>query len=624
MSKGKKLSVKAIVLIVTSVVAAVAVTLGLCLHFLVFHKKEGYFKYFNNFSTQKATTAEATLTLSENTYVYDYYQSEDVFITAKVYYYSGGENEELYGLASSKDEFCEPLYSSIAQIKGDYALVERKPLPTTDEDPSGTYWDLIRFRGAENAPYSVFGHTGLAYLGDSSISFVGDYLAVHGSLDELSSTAAYSTFYDYKSWNEPLEKFRIRKGYDAYAGLSYSYLQADDYLVAYTTDKAYFYNVNDEILSGYIENTAKSEYKAFPEIEDLSSYDRDLQIYYMGNGWFARSARIYSTSYFNGFNLLVVNEDTGEYSRTKTDFYNVKTGVTKNYSNIIFLANVANKYHTEYFGQEAHNLNNVPYMLTEGKHQEYSLPFANPANMVKDGYSIVYFYYMPYLEEFISDRTTFLGYAGETTYCIMDENLNITQPSNALMPTVYVDGVGHTTSDPYFTEFRSSAYIYDKDMKETVLAPYESNVASYIVYYANETAAIVSAVTQENGEKELYGAISPDGKRITDFEYDELTHFSGGYAVAYQTFGTVGKYYRISEKGERTEIEEKIQAVFQGIYLYEDGDKTGIKNYAGETLLEPTEGALLVMTEYLTAKGDAFNMYVAISSAGWTKIYEIK
>lgn len=624
MSVRKKLSPKAIALIVLSVVAVVAVTLGLCLHFFVFKEKDGYFRYFRNFTSNAPTEAVATLTLSENTFIADYLPEQEIFVTAKNYYYIGGALEVRYGIAAATEEYCEPIYTSIVEVKGDFALVERTPM-TEDEDPTSTYWDLIRFRGAENTPYSVMGHTGLLYLDDGAMGFVGDYLYTYGSLTQLSTLSAFSTFYDYKSWNEPLEKFRIRKGYDASASTKYAFVQEDDYLAAYTTDKAYFYNVRDEIHSGYIEHTDKAEYKAFPQIDDLSVYTRELQVYYLGNGWFARNARLYSSSYFHGFNILLSPDgESAEYSHTRTDFFNVKTGATKSFENILFLANVANRYNNAYYYEQEHYLNNMPKIIGSGVHNEYALPFANPANMTQDGYSIVYFYYMPYLEELKADTTTWLGYYGETTYCIMDENLNVVQPKNALMPTAYVDEVGFTTSDPSYTESRSSAYVYDKFMKETVLAPFAPNEASYITYYANGTAAIVSAFVKEEGEKEMYGAITPSGVRITDFSYTEMTYFSGGYALAYQPVGTSGKYVRIDEKGAVTEIQEEVYNVYHGVYTYKTDGKIGVKNFAGQTLLEPGEGTYTVISECMTKNGESVKVYVAVSGNGTTRIYEIK
>lgn len=612
-----------IVLAVCAGVAAIALTLGLCLKFLVFTDKEGYYRYFNNFSSGEVKKAEATLTLGEGTQFFGYDPTENVFTTSRIYYYQGGASEMRFGLASDTEEFCLPVYTSIVQIKGEYALVQR--VARADEDVKNTYWDIIRYKGAENTPYSLLQNKSVVFSEKEAMSFVGEFLAVHGDLSAPSTLSAYSTFYDYKSWHEPLEKFRIRKGYDVLSSEAYEFLQEDDYLVAYTVDKAYFYNTNDAIHSGYLENTESAEYKAFSEITDPGGYDRELNIYYLGNGWFARSARLYTVTPFNGFNMIVANGDTLEYSRTKTDFYNVRTGRTTSFGEIFYLDNVANRYNKKYFAEQSYQLSNISTIVSVGnEHFEYALPFTDPAAMVKDGYSLVYYYYLPHLEEYEQDETNFLGYVGETTYCIIDKDMNVVQPKNALMPTAYIDDVGFTTADPAFTETRSSAYVYDNFMKEKVLKPFEKDSASYIVYFANSSAAIVSEKTKDS-EDELFAAIKPSGEIICAFEYAELTYFSEGYAIGYKTKGNEKKYVRVDEKGRETEVEENVLTMFHGAYSYttEDG-KTGLKNYAGVTLIEPINGSVGVLARIMDNEtGAAITLRALVTENNVTRIYDI-
>ena len=148
------------------------------------------------------------------------------------------------------------------------------------------------------------------------------------------------------------------------------------------------------------------------------------------------------------------------------------------------------------------------------------------------------------------------------------------------MPTAYIDGVGVPTSDPYYTEITGTAYSYDRYMEKTVLATFSQGKAAYIPYYANAAACIVRATLRtESGEAgQYYGAVNPKGERITDFVYDELSCFVGGYAIGSKTADGEKKYYRINEKGEEEEITD-VLVVFQGTYSDRDGEKIGLKNF---------------------------------------------
>ena len=619
---GKK---QAIILAVTASVLVVAMTVGLCLYYFVFNKGVDYYEYFNNFKSEEVTSAVCTASLSQDTYVNSYDPTEKIFITARKYVISDGSTVERYGFASAEEEYCPPIYSAVVQTYGDYAIVAK---PINETSGTGNYIDFIRYRGEEGTPYSLMGGKELYYTeGYKQIEILGEYAVVYGSIDYTLSQPTYSVFYDYKSGAELLEKFRVRAAYDSSAGTAYTYILCDNYLAAYSTDRAYFYDTTTDPVRGYLEPARQGEYVAFSEMTDsLSSFSRELFVAYLGNGWFVRSAMLSKYEPFNGFNLRLpgIDETMAQYARTKTDFYNIKTGKTSSANDIFCVAGVANEYTYDYYNQQSYMLGSLQVYDKETDTYEYNLPFANPAAMIKKGYSIVYYYYLPYLEDYASDQTTFVGYTGETTYCIFDENLKRIQPENALMPTAYIDGVGIQTSDPIYSETTGTAYAYNRYMESTVLATFSQGKATYIPYYATKEGCIINGTlktgTGEAGQ--FYGAVTPDGMRITDFVYDELTYFSGGYAIGAKVSDGVKKYYRIDEKGKETEL-GGVVVLFQGTYTYKDGEKVGLKNYAGDIIIEPVEGTINVSDNPMNEDGSAMESYALVTVGNAAKIYKL-
>ena len=110
--------------------------------------------------------------------------------------------------------------------------------------------------------------------------------------------------------------------------------------------------------------------------------------------------------------------------------------------------------------------------------------------------------------------------------------------------------------------------------------------------------------------------------RITDFVYDELTYFSGGYAIGAKVSDGVKKYYRIDEKGKETELGDVV-VLFQGTYTYKDGEKVGLKNYAGDIIIEPVEGTINVSDNPMNEDGSAMESYALVTVGNAAKIYKL-
>lgn len=573
-------------------------------------------KYFNNFKQGSISSIVSDgVKLSEGVEIGSYDVMSDVFITYKKYPIGS-----YYGLASKDKEYTAPCYYAVISISGDYAIVAK----TKSESifTGATYIGVIKFRGdGVNAPVNMSSFD-IPYVNTySQLGFLGDYVYVRGDLSSTTSDSNVTTFYDYKSGNELLEVFKMRQSYDSTTKSFYNYVLADNYLCAYTTDKAYFYNLNiASIYNGYLENTNSEEYVAFSEMKDeLSSYSRQLDIYYMGNGWFARSAMIYQTTAFSGFNLMIPNTANGsmKYCRTKTDFYNVKTGITNTIAQINYIAGVANSYSARYYTEYASLLSTYTTTDEDTGRAEYELPYNNPYAMVKDSYSILYFYYLPYAEEY-AGSPEYMDFYGATTYCLIDENLKTTLVET-LMPVVYIDGVGIQTADPVYTELVGDAYSYNEKLEETKLTSYVLKEKSYTALYANKDGVIIRLATNVSGEGEyLYGATSVDGKQIVDYVYQELSIFVNGIAIGTKINGNVATYYKINTKGEETLIEDNITMVCQGTYIYKDANgKFGVKNYAGNVIKDNCDNISVVdipmpqkdvlSKSYLVAKVDGYN-----------------
>lgn len=575
---------KKIIIAAISSVLVIAIALPLCLHFLVFNKPKDYFEYFNNFSSADASSLECTLTLGSGTTVSSYDPDDDVYITVKEYVNPiSGKVYQLYGLASETKEYVVPVYTKILEIKGDYAVVAR-PL---DGNPYSVSYvtGLIRFRGEGiNSPVEMTDFKISYTSGANQFKFVGDYFVVYGDLENYSPLSDYVTFYEYKNLDTPYEKFRLRQGYSSSAVSYYDFIACGDYIAAYDTDKAYFFNLNtDSPFNGYLEPVSTGEFVAFPYLtsEELASFDRKMKVYYMGNGWFARCAYLRAANEFNGYNVCLNEGGITYYLRSRTDFYNVITGNTRSFNQLLYLYGVANEYTEEYYTEASYLYGNLKDKNVIGA-EKYDLPYVNPSRMVKQGYSIVYFGYFPYYQ-----NERFEVYT-EATFCIMNSDMEIGLVENAIMPVSYVDGVGISNGDPDYPSPVGDAVWYDRNMKQNTLLSGITGIEVYTPSYGDRNG-VISLRTYKEGSKvkQSYGASDLNGTVIAEYVYDELTPFNCGYAIGaiYNEKEKKVAYYRIDKQGKTTLIEDEITGVYQNFYAYKSGGKYGLKNYAGEVVL---------------------------------------
>ncbi len=613
----KKLTKKVKVILLSCIAAVLCLTVvGLCLWFFVFKKEAVYQREYH--SVESFTKAERLLTLAPGLSVTEYDVAADVFVVESTHREEASQKTvTLYGFIDKEGNYISPRFNSVISIKGDYAIVTQ----TTAADylTGKLYVGLVKFRGegVDGTPL---------YVTDFSISytstnpeqfyFCGEYLCVMGDLDVPSSQASYCSFYEYKEYNQPLFCFRVRYGYDAETGYNYTYMQYDRYLVAKGVNKAFFFDIDRDYVQGYLELSDACGYTS-PYAK--SEYTTDLSVLYMGNGWFVRYAAQTSTAPFEHYKFCYQSIDisgsaTLVFARTVTDFFNVKTGITKNIPQVFAILEVANKYTRDDFAATANSYNN-----NVAAPDDY--PCMNPADMMEDGYSILYYFYQPYIERtdfsglqtLLSseaaktyDSETLLGILqaqGKETFCILDKNMNVIDPET-MLPVVTVDGTGFETADPYFDINFGDGYFFTEKGKKTVF--YADAATQYAVVGAKGKTVTVASLDVETAKKEdgddtgiRYGAATTDGKIIVDCVYNRLSAFYGGYAIGAKIVGQNALYYQIDEMGNETQLLD-VHMVRDGVYVYGgEEDKYGLKNYAGEVLLEATYDSIALSDNYM-------------------------
>ena len=573
--------------------------------------------YFVNFSSRGAfSRAEEALTLPQGTSVYSYNAEYDVFVTARTVLNTVDNTTiSLFGLCSADEVYVEPIYSGIQAIHGDYAIVY-KAMVYDGKNVTGV--GVIKYRGEGRGELTPFSPTDTA---EDLFRFVGDYVVAVGLKTYVSEDFNFVTFYNL-SQGVLLEEFRLR------CNLDYTFMAYDDYVVAVGTDHAFFYEKSNNV-NGFLIPYRPSQgedglskygyYVPYPEDTEGEYADYiKLDIFYLGNGWFSRTAQLRDTQIFEGYQIIYEETDTSSlsletktyYANVRCDFYNAHTHETRSNDWLVVRA-VANRYHADYYTQAASYYNNFSSYDAESETYEYHLPYLNPARAIKDGYSVVYYYYLPYVEE--------ENYYAETSFCIVNERFSIDRLSEAelLLPPVFIDGYGVPTADPVYEPYFGPVYVYDANLKRTEVASYEGGkrtYQSYLYYDGN----VVAHEYDYDKSTAYYGMVTADGRRSVDFLYDSLSPFFGEYAV-----GKKGKgFVRIDRQGNETPISDALN-VRQGVYVNVYREKLGLKTYAGEELLSAQFDELEVL-ETVMERGVFLTSYVAAKKDDVVTIYRLK
>lgn len=578
------------------------------------NSKEKNNDYFNNFEfRQSFNAAEMSISLPENVSVYSYDVENDLFVIfMKVLNsYDDSEYINLFGLATSDEILLSPTYTSILQIKGDYAIVAK---PAQGVDTSGNpvlrpTVGVIKFRGEGKGEKTDF-RTPYA-SSYTQFAFVGDYIVTVGTKEYALSDFNFSTFYDY-SRGSLLEVFRVRCGSD------YEFMCNDGYLVAIGKDHAFFYETSAVLTDGYLNFDERGLYMAYPE-DTGGDYTEAItvNIYYLGNGWFTRTARLESTEEFEGYTMKYEKTDasTGQtqlvYANVRSDLYDAKTRSSTQKEWLVVDA-VANKYSADYYTEMASYLNNLAVFDETTGRYEYSLPYANIASLVKDGYSIVYYYYLPYADSG--------NYQSEITFCLMNDKAEIITINDMLMPPVFVGGYGVETSDPMYDKYYGDVFCYDYSLEKYTLASYEGGTKTYATYIYHDYCVVASEINYTSNSI-LYGMVDTSGKQILPFIYEELSPFYGGYAIGRRKVDGVYKTFIIDKSGKEKLITDMVN-VRQGVYVYSESEKLGLKNYEGKIIMAAEYESLEVF-EVFMQNGVYQTDYVIASKDGITSIYKL-
>lgn len=573
-----------------------------------------FINYFNEFPSAKPfARAEQTLALRSGVYVASYDIRSDVIITRQNLFdeykkhlpdYDPDADDitdeiYLFGFASRTQELVPPTYSNIVAIQGDYAIVVKPYFPqgvdTTFDDIEYKI-GVVKFRG-ENAGDRTDFKADYAGAEFWQMRFVGDYIAVLNTKDQVKLDATTVTFYDYKSTHKLLEVFRVR------ADISYNFSIFDDNFVSYASNKAEFYKLNIVDGQGYLALT--DTYKPFPEDADgeLSTMMTTM-VSYLGNNWFLRQGYIEASpddlkpadlAGIQGKLILVDRFDsqTGEtatkYLLMRSDRYNAESKLMLSNDKLV-PDMVANKYNESSTRDIADYLNNQMEMGADNRFAYYP-PSMPVGALPKDGMSIVYYYYFPYDNQ--PERYV-------VSFLMMDANGNMFQPKeNIFMPLLMVDGKAVQIADPDYEIAPGNALIIDKNNKVSVFKEYSYGEYGYVNIAYNNGILIVAEYNLRSSSDEMYyGAFNSEGRQITHFKYLELSLFYGDYAIGMNKVNNAYRYYRIDKNGEETILDD-VLAVRNGVYITKSDGKVGLKAYDGTVLLPNEYETIDVLETFL-------------------------
>ncbi|MBQ8178778.1 MAG: hypothetical protein IJ033_06285 [Clostridia bacterium] len=568
---------------------------------------------FNNFSSNgEYTSCVETLRLPEGTVVSSYDGSNDIFITYKEAKY-GNFTIGRYGFASSTEELIEPRYTSIIDIRGDYAICLRTALVNNEET---VYVGLVKFRGVNGGVEYGFSYPYAVAI--NQFTFLSDkYIAVMGNKNMTEFAASgysYATVYDYASADGLLEvgiindidnstKFVCEDGYIAAVGTNTTRL----YDMSKINDKGIFIMQHSVTLlkegDGYVQDYSSSE------------------AYYVGGGWFIISTTFSCHEEYDTYEIPLLNEEDNKtyYTLIKSVRISIKSGKQFDCERVTM---VSNKYTDRDVRSIVDAINAEDATAAATWSRPYLLPVIPTSPLVQDGYSIVYYYYYYYNTENIRSWAI--------SFMICDADGNMTAPTNLVMPVAYVDGYGLQNADPNFSiAIRDVGYHSYENGTRTTLIPVTDTSAFENQFIHNGVIISYEQRIEPQGVVAYIGATKVDGTRITAYEYDSFSPFFGNYAIASKVGelnenGSIKSqaFYRISLDGTVTSIDDCYQ-MFNGTYSTFSGGKFGLKSNAGTTLIA-NKCEKVSCVDYFFRDGKVFNTVVATVEGNRGVIYELR
>ena len=572
---------------------------------------------FENFSsTGEYVSAEAKLKLGEGQTFSGYDAASNTFII-KEDVDVAGVTITRYGLASDTEIYVEPASEygclQVLDINGDHAIVVASTFVDANET---AFVGIIRFRGPHGKLQYGFVHQFAPLI--QQVTFLNDrYVVMYGDMQNANSESGYTyaTIYDYVSADKLLEVARIPN-----IDNGTSFMLHDNYIAATNGDSVRFYNINEAGESGYLTE------KAYVKLITGSSYAENgfsTSTYYLGGGWFIVSTSYSSETEYDGYEFTRTEDDTTyfmEISSVKISMQSLKTFRTER------VTMVANKYSETYVRGLADSITTEDVTNAANWDSVYAVPITASSQLVRDGYSIVYYYYYFYNDEDETQRTW------STSFQIYDSSGEASVASNLAMPVVYADGYGLQTADPNFNiALRDVGYHTYADGSRVTLIALDANNGYHNAFIHDGVIISFRQHLDATGLTSNVGAVGVDGKLILPFEYDAVSPFFGNYATAskvaeYASDGSIlsQAFYRVAKDGTVTSIPECYQ-MRNGTYVTYNADrgKYGLNSNSGKVLIS-AECDSVSTVDYMYADGKVFAASYAVTvENGRGVLYEL-
>lgn len=461
----------------------------------------------------------------------------------------------------------KPLTAARAISLGDYAFVsflERGLIEVSAEQDGNTFFGVMDEKGTLVVPALY-----------TSIEMEGDFLLATGNLEN----SLYTVFNRkgeilYRS-DSPLSIQDVGEGCVAIAdsGAERSYVISDkrEDLLGAALDQTYRYSVCGD----YIVAQSTKRYKSF--VFERRTGGVLLSFY-------GSSTLQYDVAYMGGKDFIVLRNEVVSSEKDCTvalrygdGYYYLKQTVTR------YTIGVS-----------------TPRTLVLGKHissvsDRYSFGVTQEAREVyplKEGYYSVSYYKT---EGKVAD--------GSFAYYLGDSSLKEvkTLPEQVSPYLSMVEGIAAVDAP--------SGNVYLVNDKLDLLAVIEDAVYQNVVY----SGGVLTVSKVVNGERKI-GGFDLSGREVIPFEYNYISEFVGGKAVA--TKG--GKAYIVDSAGNALYLTEKDYPMnWDGFYEKEQNGKIGLCSFSGSELLSVSFDALCGVKRY---GGEVF---VALSQGNDVRVYRL-
>jgi hypothetical protein len=189
------------------------------------------------------------------------------------------------------------------------------------------------------------------------------------------------------------------------------------------------------------------------------------------------------------------------------------------------------------------------------------------------------------------------------------------------MPLAFVDGIGIQNVDPTYQSIFGNLQYISLDNKKVDLKEINGVSNTYETYFAHNGIVIGTEMNFADNTA-YFGAVDAKTKKgILPFIYDELTPFYGANSIGLKSFENTKAYFRLDDYGNETMLNDVVN-VKQGVYVYNYGGRLGVKNYAGDIIIEASYDKLEV---YDVFTSDKFQQSYAIATSGnYTYIFTLE